>query len=142
MDRFSPARMTINRRNLWASKEEALEHFRAKAKFAAFDTDILNDYIEYGTAQTAEGFRLSFDPLIEAAIYLTIPHTLPLLKGKLSVPITYIGGSHSREAKLARLGFMQNNFAIDFRYIDGTHLFPFEKPRETAETIISIAASK
>lgn len=141
MDRFSPSSMTKTRRNFWKTKEAALEHFRAKAKFAAFDADVLRDYIEYGTTQTPEGFCLSFDPHIEAAIYRTIPHTLPLLKGKLTVPTSYIGGTNSREAKLAGLGFMQSKFPIQFRFIEGSHLFPFENPKECAEEIISLAQS-
>ncbi|MBC7900652.1 MAG: alpha/beta hydrolase, partial [Saprospiraceae bacterium] len=64
MDRLSSARMTKSRRSLWASKAEALEHFQAKPKFAAFDSEVLNDYIEYGTIQTSEGVRLFFDPRV------------------------------------------------------------------------------
>ena len=138
MDRFSPSRITKTRRNLWTSKEEALKHFRAKSNFAAFNTDVLSDYIDYGIIKTPEGFRLFFDPQVEAEIYRTIPHTLPLLKGKLTIPTTYIGGRNSREAELAGLGFMQT-FAVDFRFLEGTHLFPFERPKETAEAILSIA---
>ena len=138
MDRLSSSRMTRARRNLWKSREDAYKHFKAKPKFAAFDDDVLCDYIEYGTVETDGGFRLSFDPQIEAAIYRNLPHDLPSLKGKLSVPVTYIGGVESREAKLARLSFMQKNFPIDFHFLPGSHLFPFEIPRETAAKIASI----
>ena len=138
MDRLSSSRMTRSRRNLWKSREDAYRHFKAKQKFAAFDDDVLNDYIKYGTVETAEGFRLFFDPQIEAAIYSHLPHDLPSLRGKLEVPVSYIGGVNSREAKLARLGFMQKNFPIDFYFLPGSHLFPFEFPRQTAEAIDSI----
>lgn len=140
MDRFSSSRMTRTRRNLWKSREEAYEHFKAKPKFAAFDDDVLRDYIEFGTIETTEGFRLFFDPLIEAAIYQNLPHDLPSLKGKLTVPVAYIGGVESREARLAGLGFMQKNFPIEFHFLTGSHLFPFEVPRETAAKIDSIVA--
>lgn len=137
MDRFSSSRMTKSRRNLWPTKIKAYEHFKAKDKFAAFDDEVLRDYIEYGTAHTPEGVRLLFDPKIEAAIYLNLPHRLPALKGKLIVPVSYIGGTNSREARLAGLSFMQKNFPIDFHFLEGSHLFPFENPQKTAEAIIS-----
>ena len=138
MDRFSSSRMTRSRRNLWKSREEAYAHFKAKPKFAAFDHDVLRDYIEYGTIEIDGGFRLFFDPHVEAAIYRNLPHDLPSLKGKLTVPVAYIGGVDSREARLARLSFMQKNFPIDFHFLPGSHLFPFEIPRETAAKIESI----
>lgn len=141
MDRFSSSRMTRSRRNLWASREDAYEHFKAKPKFAAFDDDVLCDYIEYGTVETDGGFRLFFDPRIEAAIYRNLPHDLPSLRDKLTVPVTYIGGVESSEARLARLSFMKNHFPIDFHFLPGSHLFPFETPRSTAVVIESILAN-
>ncbi len=108
-----------------------MQHFRAKPKFAAFDDDVLRDYIEYGTVETAGGFRLFFDPQIEAAIYRNLPHDLPSLRGKLTVPTAYIGGIRSHEARQARLSFMQKHFPIDFHFLPGSHLFPFESPKET-----------
>ncbi len=138
IDRFSSSRMTRARRNLWKSRDEAYRHFKAKPKFAAFDDDVLRDYIEHGTVETDGGLRLFFDPQIEAAIYRNLPHNLPSLRGKLTVPVAYIGGTRSREARLARLNFMQRNFPIDFHFLPGSHLFPFETPRETAAAIESI----
>ena len=43
------------------------------------------------------------------------------------------------EARMARLGFMKKHFPIKFQFIEGTHLFPFEKPKETADIIKQIA---
>lgn len=135
IDRFSHSRQTRVRRNFWKSREDAYRHFKSKPKFAAFDDEVLHDYIKYGTTETDGGFRLFFDPQIEAAIYRSLPHDLPSLKGKLTVPVTYIGGTDSREARLANLSFMQKHFSIDFQFLPGTHLFPFEQPNETAELI-------
>lgn len=138
MDRFSPSRLTKTRRNFWATKIEAYEHFKSKAKFAAFDDEVLRDYIQFGTVEMPDGIHLLFEPEIEAAIYRSLPHHLPLLAGKLTVPTAYVGGDNSREARLARLGFMQRNFPIEFRFLAGSHLFPFEIPQKTAEAIISL----
>jgi len=138
MEKFSPSQITRFRRAVWETKIEALEHFQRKEKFANFDAGVLRDYIEYGTTETQSGVKLFFEPKIEAKIYRTIPHNLPKLRGKLSIPVAYIGGTHSREAKLARISFMQKHFPFEFKFIEGSHLFPLENPKGTAETIKEI----
>jgi surfactin synthase thioesterase subunit len=115
------------------------EHFKKKPKFDAFDEDVLRDYVEYGTIETDKGFELFFSPKIEAKIYRTIPHHLPTFRGKLKIPTAYIGGTRSKEGELARLSFMKKHFSVEFYQIEGSHLFPFEKPLETAEKIKMIA---
>ena len=138
IDRYSPSQMTRFRRNLWQSKAAVFEHFKQKPKFAAFDEDVLRDYVEHGTIETEKGFELFFAPKVEAQIYRTIPHNLPKSRGKLKIPAAYIGGTHSKEGELARLSFMKKHFPIDFYQIEGSHLFPLEKPQLTAETIKNI----
>lgn len=135
IDRLSPSQMTRFRRNLWKSKTEAFEHFKKKPKFGVFDEDVLRDYVEHGTIETENGFELFFKPAIEAKIYRTIPHHLPKFRGKLKIPTAYVGGTRSREGELARLSFMRKHFPIDFYSVEGSHLFPFEKPKLTAEKI-------
>ncbi len=137
LDRFSPSQTTRFRRNLWQSRDEIFEHFKQKEKFAAFDEEVLRDYAEHGTIETERGFELLFKPSVEAKIYRALPHNLPKFRGKLEVPAAYIGGSSSREAKLARLSFMRKYFPFEFHFLEGSHLFPLEKPRETAEIIKS-----
>ncbi|HSK72125.1 MAG TPA: alpha/beta hydrolase [Pyrinomonadaceae bacterium] len=144
MDKFSPSRQTRFRRNRWQSKEEAFEHFRQKEKFARFDEDCLRDYIEFGTVPNEKGVKLFFERQIEAKIYRSLPHNFAKYRGKLKVPTAYIGGTKSKEAALARLGFMRRNFPIDFYFLEGSHLFPLEKPEETSllikQVIVKLSA--
>jgi pimeloyl-ACP methyl ester carboxylesterase len=135
VEKIPLARTTRFRRSFWNTKEEAFEHFRQKEKFVDFDAEVLSDYIEYATTKTENGVKLLFEPKIEAMIYQTLPDNLPKLRKKLKVPVVYIGGKNSREARLARLGFMRNNFDFKFHFLEGSHLFPLEKPKETAEII-------
>ncbi|MEJ7702016.1 MAG: alpha/beta hydrolase [Pyrinomonadaceae bacterium] len=135
MEKIPLARTTRFRRSFWNTKEEAFEHFRQKEKFVDFDAEVLRDYIENGTIKTENGVKLLFEPKTEAMIYQTLPDNLPKLRKKLKVPTVYIGGTKSREARLARLGFMRNNFDFKFHFLEGSHLFPLEKPKETAEII-------
>ena len=138
MDRFSPSRIARVRRSAWRSKQEAFEHFRKKPKFAAFDEDVLRDYIECGTTETEHGVELFFSPKTEAKIYRTLPDHLPTFRGKLTIPSAYVGGTRSKEGELARLSFMKKHFPIDYYELEGSHLFPFEKPQATAEIIKKI----
>lgn len=135
MDRLSPAHLTRFRRNLWPSRADALSHFASKPKFAAWDPGVLADYIEFGTVETNRGVELFFSPRVEAQIYRTIPDHLPRYRGRLSVPATYIGGSDSREGRLARLSFMRRHFPVEYIEIEGSHLYPMESPLETAAAI-------
>lgn len=135
IDKYSPSHTARFRRNNWKSKEEVFEHFRQKEMFKSFDEDVLRDYANYGSVETESGVKLLFDPGIEAKIYRTIPHGFGKFRGKLKVPAAYIGGIDSKEARLARLGFMKKHFPINFYFMEGTHLFPFEHPQKTAENI-------
>lgn len=138
VDKYSPSRTARFRRNLWNSKEEVYEHFRQKEMFKKFDADVLRDYADYATVESEKGIKLLFEPKIEAKIYRTIPHSFARFRGKLKIPAAYIGGVLSREAQLARLGFMRKHFPIDFYFTEGTHLFPFEYPQKTAENIKAV----
>ncbi len=131
-------RQTDSRRNCWNSKAEAFEHFKRKKKFAAFDEDVLRDYIEHGTIEDETGVRLFFEPQIESNIYQTLAYGFAKYRSRLKVPTAYIGGTNSREARAARLKSMQKNFQVDFYFIEGSHLFPFEQPFETAQLIKKI----
>lgn len=142
IDRTSPSRQTTFRRNFWESKDAAFQHFKGKEKFGAFDEDVLRDYIEHGTVETESGIRLLFEPRIESKIYQTLPHDFIKYRGKLEVPAAYIGGNDSKEARLAGLNFMRKNFPIDFYFLEGSHLFPFEKPLETAQIISDVLRRK
>ena len=123
----------MKRRRNWSSKAEAVAHFARK--FPHFEPEVLRDYVEFGTTATK---TLAFNPQIEAEIYRTIPDKFTHFRGKLKIPIAYIGGTHSREAKLAGLGFMKKNFSVRFKFITGSHLFPFENPVKTALAIREI----
>lgn len=134
-DKYSPSRSTRFRRNKFSSKDEAFEHYRRKEKFAKFDEEVLRDYVEHGIVDAKDGFKLFIEPQVEAEIYKTIPDYLPKLKDKIHIPTIYIGGTNSREARLSQIGFMKRNFPYQFEFLNGSHLFPFERPLETSKII-------
>ncbi|MDH4481316.1 MAG: alpha/beta hydrolase [Rhodoferax sp.] len=133
----SPATMSHKRRNSWPSAEAALEHFRHKKAFAHWDAEVLQDYIAHGTVDH-EGKRvLAFDREIETKIYNTIPDNLDRLfkRHPLKCPVSFIGGRQSREMRLVGMSMTDQLTKGRTMMLDGSHLFPMEKPLATAAAI-------
>ena len=101
----------------------------------------LRDYIDHGTHDeggSAQGQRLlSFDRDVETAIYNTLPDNLEsLLKTHpLQCPSAFIGGRQSVEMKQVGMAMTQKITQGRIMMLDGSHLFPMEKPLATAAAI-------
>ena len=142
---ISPGVVSRKRRNLWLGKDEVFAHFRHKKTFARWDEQVLRDYIEHGThdapdksADTDENRRhLSFDRNIETAIYNTLPDNLDQLirRHPLKCLTSFIGGRQSAEMKQVGMGLTQKVTKGRIMMLDGSHLFPMEKPVATAAAI-------
>ncbi|RYF76217.1 MAG: alpha/beta fold hydrolase [Comamonadaceae bacterium] len=154
MKSVSPSMVSRRRRNTWAHRDEVFEHFRGKKVFARWDEQVLRDYIEHGTsvraaasdadvdteaARTAQAQErtLSFDRNVETAIYDTLPHNLgALLRAHpLKCPAAFIGGRHSREMRQVGMAFTQRLTRGRIMMLDGSHLFPMERPLASAAAI-------
>lgn len=137
-ERLSPAAATRNRRTHWASRDEVWRHFHAKPAFARWDERVLSDYVDFGIPQTAaDGTRsLAFDRQIEYLIYRTLPRTLGArLAHGSPVPVGFIAGTHSKEVRQVGLEATRRATRGRLEWIEGTHLFPMEKPIETARAV-------
>ena len=134
---LTPGAVSRKRRNRWASSQEALEHFRHKKAFARWDPQVLADYIAHGTHEDAGERVLSFDRDVETAIYNTLPDHLErvLRRHPLRCPIAFVGGLQS--AEIAQVGLAMTRRVTQGRIamLDGSHLFPMEKPLATAAAI-------
>ena len=146
---ISPGVISRKRKNLWLGKEDVFAHFRSKKTFARWDERVLRDYIEHGTHDApdlagkgaekgAENQRhLSFDRNIETAIYNTLPDNLDQLikRHPLKCPATFIGGRQSAEMKQVGMALTEKVTKGRIMMLDGSHLFPMEKPVATAAAI-------
>ncbi|WP_310564487.1 alpha/beta hydrolase [Hydrogenophaga sp.] len=142
---ISPGKVSRKRRNAWPDAFTAFDHFAHKKAFARWDPQVLRDYIEHGThdEHTAQGVRrlLGFDRDVETAIYNTLPHNLDRLlrRHPLQCPVAFIGGTESAEMKQVGMAMTHKLVGRDhperLRLIEGSHLFPMEKPHETAVAI-------
>jgi len=133
----TPGKVSRLRRTSWASEEAALEHFRSKKAFARWDAQVLQDYIRHAT-HDAEGKRLlSFDRDVETAIYNALPHNIDglLKRHPLRCPAAFIGGLQSEELRQVGMTMTRKLTQGRITMLDGSHLFPMEKPVATAAAI-------
>lgn len=99
---------------------------------------MLADYIDFGIPQTqADGTRtLAFDRHVEYLIYRTLPHTLGArFAHRAPVPVGFVAGTHSTEVRHVGLRMTRRIAGEHFEWIEGSHLFPMERPIETARAI-------
>ncbi|MDZ4282714.1 MAG: alpha/beta hydrolase, partial [Hydrogenophaga sp.] len=102
----SPGKVSRKRRNTWPDADAAHAHFASKKAFAAWDPQVLQDYIDHGTCDGTDAHgkphrTLDFDREVETAIYNTLPHNLDRLlrRHPLPCPVGFIGGTRSLEMK-------------------------------------------
>jgi pimeloyl-ACP methyl ester carboxylesterase len=134
---LSPGAVSRNRRNHWPSVQAAFEHFRHKKAFAKWDDEVLMDYVTHGTLES-EGKRvLSFDRHVETQFYNTVPDNLEQLLARHPVkcPVAFIGGLASVEMKQVGMATTGKITKGRIMMLDGSHLFPMEKPAVTAAAI-------
>ena len=133
----TPGAVSRRRRNHWPSIDAAFEHFRNKKAFKDWGPQVLNDYVTHCT-DAVEGERvLSFDRDVETDIYNTIPHNLDRLlrRHPLRCPAAFIGGLASQELRQVGLKMTQEVTRGRMTMMEGSHLFPMEKPLATAAAI-------
>lgn len=136
IDRITPALRTKGRCEYWQDYHQLLGYLKTRELFKTFTDECLNDYIEYGLEHKNDGYYLRFDRHIEYQIYRTIPHIIPSLKGKLSVPTALIYGDKSTVVDRMDRSYMRSHFNVKNFKIKGTHLFPMEYPHDTAQQVI------
>lgn len=134
---ISPGRISRQRKNRWPTRAAAFEHFRHKKAFAKWDEPVLHDYVNLCTHDEDGERVLSFDRDIETAIYNTLPHHLEryFARHPLKCPAAFIGGCQSEELRQVGLAMTQRLTEGRMMMLDGSHLFPMEKPLATAAAI-------
>ena len=141
-ERLSPAHVSRRRRQQWPSAEAAFEHFAAKPLFAGWAPGVLRDYIASGTepgpAHATPEQRLAFDRAVETEIYNTLPHHMArvLRAHPLKCPAAFIKGSRSVEVRRVGLAATERLTQGRISTLEGTHLYPMERPADTAAEVL------
>jgi pimeloyl-ACP methyl ester carboxylesterase len=138
--RYSPARFSEKRRNVWPDAAAAHAHFGAKALFAAWAPGVLDDYLEHGLMPHPEGVQLRFTREIETEVYRSIPHHLDSVVDGYPVPVGFVGGTDSVECRQAGLDATRKLVGEHFVQLPGGHLFPMESPEVAAKATLAMIA--
>ncbi len=136
-----PASTARQRREHWPDAAAVRAHFAAKPLFQAWHPQVLDDYLDAGFEPDPHrgGLRLAFRRGVEARIYAGLPHHLPRLAQGLRAPIGFVAGTKSREMRQGGLAATRAFIGpAHFREIEGSHLFPMERPDETASAVLDL----
>lgn len=139
--RVSPGKISQQRRYEWPSREDVYAHFASKHKFARWDPRVLQDYVASGFDEHDDGqVRLGFTREIETRIYNTLPHNLPriLKRHAPKCPVAFIAGTQSEELRQATAAGSKALAKDLFRWFEGSHLYPFERPDDTAHLVLEL----
>ncbi len=133
-----PAAVARRRRTHWPDAESVWAHFQSKPNFAIWDEEVLRDYTLHGTEPTGkqDERRLRFDREVEYRIYRTLPTSLgrKVARGA-PVPVGFVAGTRSREVRQCGLSATRRLVGEHLRFIEGGHLYPMERPLETAQLV-------
>jgi pimeloyl-ACP methyl ester carboxylesterase len=134
---LSPGAVSRKRKNRWPTRDAAFENFRHKKAFARWDEQVLRDYVDHCTHDEDGERVLSFGRDIETEIYNTLPHNLDRLlrRHPLQCKAAFIGGLASQEMKQVGLSMTEKVTGGRMMMLEGSHLFPMEKPVATAAAI-------
>ncbi len=142
MHRYPPSRIARERRQSWPSREAVRAHFMAKKAFARWDPRVLDDYVAAGFEEIDGQVRLRFHREVEAQIYRTLPHHLPQLLRRRppQCPVGFVGGMQSVELRQAGAAASKQLAGERWRWMTGSHLYPFERPDDTAAVVLDLLA--
>lgn len=138
IDRFTPAGITLKRKDYWPSKQDAVEALRSNRLFKYFDEQCFQDYIESGIVPDQErgGVTLTIPKQIEAEIFRTVPAWWWRTPRKPpQVPIHLITAERSQFYQQGLPQGMHKVYQIDYSVVQGGHMFPLEHPEMTANHI-------
>jgi pimeloyl-ACP methyl ester carboxylesterase len=135
--KVSPAAVSHRRTQSWPSVDAAFENFKSKRAFQNWDERCLRDYVDHFEPRDDGKVHLAFDRRIETQIYNSLPDHLESLlrKHPLQCPAAFIGGLQSEELKQTGTELTQRFTQGRMHWIDGTHLFPMEKPVAVAALV-------
>jgi pimeloyl-ACP methyl ester carboxylesterase len=146
MKRVSPGKVSRLRRWHWPSAEAVHEHFGRKSVFARWNPQVLADYIACGVEPDPEagGVRLAFRREVETRFYNTLPHHFEALlrRHPPRCPVDFIGGTQSAEMRQAGMEATRRLAKGRMTMIEGTHLFPMERPQETAAAVLNCLSGR
>jgi pimeloyl-ACP methyl ester carboxylesterase len=147
--RVSPGHISQRRRWQWSSAEAAYTHFASKRAFARWQPEVLRDYITCGTEpdpdtpptpDAPQPVRLVFRRDVETRLYNTLPHNMGqrFARHPVQAPVAFVGGTQSLENRQVGMAATRAMTHGRMMWLQGPHLFPMERPFETAQAVLSL----
>jgi pimeloyl-ACP methyl ester carboxylesterase len=138
--RVSPGKVSQRRRHQWPDREAVYKHFKPKTAFARWDDRVLHDYVAAGFDEVEGGTVLGFQREVETHIYNTLPHHLGTLlqRHPPHCPVGFIAGTQSVEIRQGGVAGAKALAHERFVWLDGTHLYPMERPDDTARAVLDL----
>ncbi len=137
------ARRARRRRRVWPDRDAAAVHLRSRPLFAAWHSEAFAGYLEEGLRPASDGqVTLAYPPEWEVHLFVHVPHDAWRFVPRIPVPTLVLRGATTdtftadSEARFRRL-----KPDASFGVLPGSHLFPMERPEETAEAIRAWMAS-
>jgi len=125
---------TVRRRTHFSDQKEIRKIYQNKKLFKRFHPRCFDDYLKYGFKTTERGVELTFSSEIEAEIFRYIQLKVPPNIDKLNGVLIY--GKYSDTFWKSDMKWWKRKFPnFEIVSFKGGHLFPFEKPEETAQLL-------
>lgn len=138
IDRFTPAGITLKRKDHWSSQLDAVEALRSNRLFKHFDEQCFQDYIDSGIVEDQQrgGVTLKIPKQVEAEIFRTVPAWWWRTPRKApQVPIHLITAEQSQFYQQGLPQGLKKIYQIDYSVLPGGHMFPLEQPKQVAEYV-------
>lgn len=135
-DAFTPAKKSRARREHFPSRDAVRESLGKKALFRAFHPESFEDYVRHGFTDVEDGVRLAIPKETEIAIFRITPHSW-WRYAKLLVPGSLLLGASSEFARMRTSHRFAKKHGLVHETVPGGHMFPLERPVETARTLIA-----
>lgn len=140
LDEITPASLSVKRRDVWDSRQQAYNSLRHKPFYAKFDERCFQDYINYALTDLPDGrVTLTIPKAVEVAVFRTNP-SLYWLKPNHppAVPTKIVVGEDSRFLARGFPEMIKQRMGIDYQTHQGGHMFPLEYPDSTVATVKQI----
>lgn len=141
------SKTALRRRRVWPSSQAAYEYFKSKPFFADWQESMLRAYVAAGTRPTDKGqVELVYPPQWEAHLFATVPTDVWRFVPRLShnLPALFVRGERSEAFHPAVQTYAARRLP-HARFVvvpDAGHMFPMERPAETAALIGDFVSSK
>ncbi len=131
------ARRARRRRRTWPHREAAAAHLRSRPLFAVWHPAAFEGYLEEGLRPSQDGqVTLAYPPEWEVHIFVNVPHDAWRFVPRIPVPTLVLRGATTDTFTAdSEVRFRRLKPDAHFEVIPGGHLFPMERPEETAQAI-------